>query len=208
MSHISHYISHNSILRIAAWIVSVVFHPLNMVLLGCVFIILLVPGITVAQLYTFCKTLLLMLFVLPLAFVPLYWLYAKLMRQEFSEKHKRLALLFSTSVIYLFTSYNLIVHSSLTLVNTYILACSVLMIMSFCISIFWKISLHAIGVSGFLALVIQLSLHAHFFAFILLPIVLVIAGLVLSSRLYLQAHTPAQVAAGFALGLCVTFCML
>ncbi|MCL2327049.1 MAG: phosphatase PAP2 family protein [Bacteroidetes bacterium] len=195
-------------LKIAAWIISILFHPLNMVLAGCILTVALTPYISTAQLYAFSKTLVLMLFVVPLAFVPLYWIYTYLTRKEFSEKHQRLALLFSTSVVYLFTSYNLIVHNSLTLVNMYILACSLLMALSFCITIFWKISLHAIGVGGFLALVVQLSLHQHFFAYLLIPAALTIAGLVLSSRLYLQAHTPAQVATGFALGMGVVFFLL
>lgn len=195
-------------LKIAAWIISILFHPLNMVFVGSIMTITLVPGISMAQLYAFGKTLLLMLFVVPLAFVPLYWIYAKITQQEFSTKHQRLALLFSTSIVYLFTSYNLIVHNSFTLVNSYIVASSLLMILSFCITIFWKISLHAIGIGGFLALVIQLSLHAYFFAFLLIPIALIVAGLVISARLYLQAHTPAQVAGGFILGIGVVLLLL
>ena len=192
-------------LDIAAWVISILFHPLNMALAGCIVIAALTPYISAGQLYAFSTTLLFMLFVLPLLFALLYWIYAKIVRQEFSEKQQRLALLFSTSVVYFFTSYNLIAHNSYSLICAYILACGLLTALGFCITIFWKISLHAIGVGGFLALILQLSLHAHFFAYLLIPLAVTIAGLVLSARLYLQAHTPLQVVVGFAIGLGVVF---
>lgn len=192
-------------LTITAWVISVLFHPLNMVLAGCIVMVALTPDISTGELRTFSIALLFTFFVLPLLFAPLYWIYTKIVRQEFSEKQQRLVLLFSTSMIYFFTAYNLIADNSHSFTGAYILACGLLTALGFCITIFWKISLHAIGVGGFLALMLQLSLHAHFFAYLLIPVAVAIAGLVLSARLYLQAHTPLQVAAGFAAGLGIVF---
>jgi hypothetical protein len=176
-----------------------------MVLAGCVLIVALTPGISARQITLFSLSLMLSLFVIPLLFVPIVWLYAKITQLEFSEKQKRLALLFPTSLVYFFTAYHVSAHNPLLLINAYIMACSVLMALAFCVSIFWRISLHAIGVGGFLALVIQLSVYEYFFAFTLIPAALVVAGLVLSARLYVQAHTVLQVLVGCALGMAVVF---
>ena len=70
------------------------------------------------------------------------------------------------------------------------------------VSFFWKISAHGIGLGGALGvllLVNKLTPEAGLLA----PIVLVIlvSGAVLSARLALHAHTPAQAYTGFATGL-------
>jgi len=62
---------------------------------------------------------------------------------------------------------------------------------------YWKISIHAVGASGGVS-VLLLAGGAHLWPFLLaLP-------LVAWARLHLKAHTPAQVAAGFLLGGCST----
>ncbi|MFT4033493.1 MAG: hypothetical protein QM669_13825 [Siphonobacter sp.] len=72
------------------------------------------------------------------------------------------------------------------------------------ISLYWQISAHATGVGGLLggltALAVRLQIND-----LLEPILqcILLAGLLLSARLYLNAHTPAQVVAGLLLGLVV-----
>ena len=69
------------------------------------------------------------------------------------------------------------------------------------ISNFWKISAHAVGVSGtigILAVVNNKTPDAALFYPIV--ILLLLAGALLSARLYLNAHTPAQIWVGSLLG--------
>jgi membrane-associated phospholipid phosphatase len=86
-------------------------------------------------------------------------------------------------------------------------ACGAL-IMAVGINFFWKISAHCIGIGGLIggvmgvAFVLQTNICFGFATLIL------IAGLVGTSRLYLGRHTPAQVYAGFALGLGCVFLTL
>ncbi len=73
------------------------------------------------------------------------------------------------------------------------------------ISLSWKISAHGVGIGGTLgALLGVLSKfgETELFGFVLLFVLL--AGLLASARLHLNAHTPLQVAAGLALGLTVS----
>lgn len=70
------------------------------------------------------------------------------------------------------------------------------------ISLYWKISAHAVGISGTLGaligIVIKFGSYELFYPII---IVILTGGLLIAARLHLNAHTPAQVIAGSFLGL-------
>lgn len=73
------------------------------------------------------------------------------------------------------------------------------------VSLYWKISAHATGMGG--AIGILAGLIIRFEEHLLLTpllIVVLISGILLSARLYLNAHTPAQIIAGLACGLIVS----
>lgn len=70
----------------------------------------------------------------------------------------------------------------------------------------WKISAHGVGMGGAIGLIIWLLLARQLPPPLLLPLLtllLLLAAAVAWARLRLQAHTPAQVAAGLALGTAV-----
>lgn len=73
------------------------------------------------------------------------------------------------------------------------------------ISLRWKISAHAVGMGGTVALLALLYLGQGSSTAILWWLMgsMLLAGAVLSARLALDAHTPAQVWGGFALGACL-----
>lgn len=73
------------------------------------------------------------------------------------------------------------------------------------ITIFWKISAHTVGMGGVLGALLGLLLRfgdAGLFGPFLVSIVL--AGLLLSARLHLNAHTPEQISGGLLLGIIVS----
>jgi len=73
------------------------------------------------------------------------------------------------------------------------------------ISLYWKISAHAVGISGALGALIGSAIKFNSYQ-LFFPIiaVILIAGLLFSARLHLNAHTPAQIIAGAVLGLIVS----
>ncbi|MFC5411731.1 hypothetical protein ACFPMF_20585 [Larkinella bovis] len=73
------------------------------------------------------------------------------------------------------------------------------------ISLFWKISAHSVGVSGMVGALLGIAIKASEMS-LLYPLLalIVLAGLLASARLYLNAHTPTQIAAGMGLGLLVS----
>jgi membrane-associated phospholipid phosphatase len=92
------------------------------------------------------------------------------------------------------------------LILTIFIAASLLVAALTIITIFFKISVHAAGAGcmiGFL-LSIMLIFPEHNLMWALVVIVLV-GGLIMSARLYLNAHTPVEVYSGFALGLFISF---
>lgn len=64
----------------------------------------------------------------------------------------------------------------------------------------WKVSAHSAGIFGVLGSLIALFKIHDFFNISLVSLVILSCGLVLSSRLFLHAHKPAQVYAGAAIG--------
>ena len=81
----------------------------------------------------------------------------------------------------------------------------VALLFSLCINFFWKISAHALGIGGLLGGIMgvaRIHLINPYWGFI---IILLAAGLVGTSRIFLKRHTPMQVYAGFCLGFICTF---
>jgi membrane-associated phospholipid phosphatase len=73
------------------------------------------------------------------------------------------------------------------------------------ITLFWKVSAHATGIGGAITMLAGLMIRSgESSIFYPLLITIVIAGWLLSARLYLNAHTPAQVLVGFICGILVS----
>ena len=73
------------------------------------------------------------------------------------------------------------------------------------VSLSWQISAHAVGMGGVLGGIAGLMLRQDF-AELFWPLLLLVllAGFVLSARLQLNAHSPAQIGAGLGLGLVIS----
>ena len=70
------------------------------------------------------------------------------------------------------------------------------------ITVFWKISAHAIGMSAFTTFMFVISVQTQtksLFVFFLIG--LLMSGLVITARLYLKAHSEKQVYYGYGLGI-------
>jgi membrane-associated phospholipid phosphatase len=81
-----------------------------------------------------------------------------------------------------------------------------LVVASFVVTLFYKASVHGIAVCGVLGILLPLTKAAENGSlFIPFLTALVIAGLVLSARLQLNAHTPRQVLVGSVTGFAIGF---
>jgi len=81
-----------------------------------------------------------------------------------------------------------------------VLGALISVLVAYLINMKWKVSAHGIGMGGALGMLLALAEQFTRPPLLPLAILIVLAGLVGSSRLYLQAHTPAQVYTGYAVG--------
>ncbi|UJP65147.1 phosphatase PAP2 family protein [Mongoliitalea daihaiensis] len=126
---------------------------------------------------------------------------------QLPEKEDRFLPFVSVSVLYMMATYffHLKLQASPPLVFLLSIITIALVLLT-TVTYFWKISAHMVAMAGFLGVVSAFAFKAPQLQLVnyLIGIVL-LNGLVASSRLYLNAHTPHQVIAGFLLGFALNF---
>lgn len=194
-------------MRLFSNIISGMFHPLLMVTYGVV----LALTFTYLAIYPPAMKLLLAggaflsTAVIPGAFIFMMVKNGAVVDMELSDRHERVVpyLIFITSImVCAFYMYKMMLP--FWFISLLLGAC-VALILALLINFFWKISAHAIGTGGLLGGIMgvtRIHLINPYWAFI---IVILIAGLVGTSRIFLKRHTPMQVYAGFCLGFICTF---
>jgi hypothetical protein len=143
---------------------------------------------------------------------------------ELPEKEDRIAPYIITGIFYLWMFRNFLDNPDIpSSFSRAILGSSIGLFLAFFINIFDKISAHTVGIGGILGF-LMLFLFQHGNASLLFQgfnaniylipmslvflIALLLAGLTGTSRLYLKAHTPAQVYAGYFIGILTQFIAL
>lgn len=111
-----------------------------------------------------------------------------------------------TSLVYFGLGYYLLLKGSLPVVlYSMYLGAVISVVLALIITLKWKISMHAIGIGGVLGSMYGLF-KVHEYVHLPLLIALILAcGWVMTARIALGAHTPAQVYAGMALGFVTTW---
>jgi membrane-associated phospholipid phosphatase len=123
------------------------------------------------------------------------------------ENKERFIPFLSTGILYVGVTY--VMYSTIRLNPVCILimtGISITVLMVAVITLFWKISAHAAGISGVVGYLLYFSiLSADNNLFIPVAVLILLSGILLSARLYLRSHTSAQVYAGYLLGLFISF---
>lgn len=123
---------------------------------------------------------------------------------QMESRRERLLPFAITGFCYLAAS--VIIQNTLDNVNQLILiilaGAQLAILLALIISVFWKVSIHMIGIGGIVGTEILMMHLFHFSWDMVLYATLLIAGLVGFARLKLEAHQPAEVLTGFILGVC------
>jgi hypothetical protein len=187
-----------------AKIISVIFHPLFMPLYGLL-IIFMAPTLFWYIPFKVKKILFLVVLTnnifIPVSLLP-FFRYRNLISSWVIESRKeRIVPLLSVSFFYSITSVIMFRLQIPFFLKTFVLSTAFISIIVTIINFWWKISLHSVGAGAIAGIIIMLSVKMmEPLTWFLISAVL-ISGLVLSSRLKLNSHNPAQVYLGFLTGL-------
>jgi membrane-associated phospholipid phosphatase len=137
---------------------------------------------------------------LPLSLLPFFKYRNIISSWSVENRKERIIPLLLTTLLYAATSYIVFRFPIPVFLKSFIFASFFLSVIVTIINFWWKISLHSVGVGALSALVLILSLKMHSPLLWYLISIIIIGGLVLSSRLKLNSHNPLQVWIGFLTG--------
>jgi hypothetical protein len=187
----------------AAKILAVIFHPLLMPVYGLI-IIFSAPTLLEYLSFNIKKLLLLLILInnilLPLSFFP-FLIHRKIVTSwNLRERKERNIPLIITTFLYCATSFIIFRLPVPVFLKSFIFGFAFLSLMATVINFWWKISLYSMSAGAMISLVFMLSLK------MLTPLewylisAVIVAGLILSSRLRLNLHSPRQVWVGLLAG--------
>jgi hypothetical protein len=198
------------LVRYSAITVSGVFSPLIVPVIGFLLLMNQIPGV---EFYSVkLKIIFLAAIVLSSCLIPfLYFLLSNLNRKILHEKGGRN----SNVLFYLFTCLSYFLGAQflgrLPVSGVFramlIGGCFILLVISL-ISFKWKIAEHTIALGGLWGTLIALNFRYGMDVIWLLILVSLIAGIVGTSRVYLERNSPTEVYAGFAVGVAGMLCFL
>ncbi|WP_417609616.1 hypothetical protein [Owenweeksia hongkongensis] len=90
----------------------------------------------------------------------------------------------------------------------FLLASTIIIVLHLMLLRFMKPSAHLGGIAGFTALLFALSLKFQINLLPLIALCIILCGFLASARLYLKAHTPAEIITGFLTGVIVVFTVI
>ena len=190
--------------KLLAKIISIIFNPLLMPTYG---LLILLNSETYFSMLPFHakKVIFIIVFIttclLPLAFLPLF-MYQNLLKDFEMPTIKERIIPFSTMTILYFMGYLILNQMDVpsTIANV-LLAGAITILIMLLITLRWKISAHMAGIGALTGAIIIFSYYLKTNLIIFLLGSIFIAGLLGTSRLILNHHTPTQIYSGFGLGL-------
>ncbi|MFO7851331.1 MAG: phosphatase PAP2 family protein [Bacteroidota bacterium] len=194
-------------LKVGSQIISVIFFPGFLPIYGLL-IIFNAPTLFAYELavrYGSLKGVILLLAfvnmtVVPVAIMPLLRYRNIISSYSMNVRSDRIVPMAVGSLMYLVTTIIFYSFQIPDIIQSFVLATTILSILILLITLKWKISIHSAGLGSLLAMVMALSVRMQADLAALWIAIILISGLVMAARLYLKAHKPSQIYAGFALG--------
>ena len=196
-------------MKLFSKLLSIVFHPLLMPTIGLFLIFNIGSHITyipiqvkrVVYVAVFVSSCL-----LPISLIPMLLALKQIKTIYMKSRSERVWPMFITGLFFFAGYYFLsLIHAVPAFILKYISATIITIYASLLITFYWKVSIHMVGIGGLagglLAFAFMLGIDIH----LLMSLIIAVAGLVGVARLYLKAHNPAQVYAGFMLGFVLVF---
>jgi len=187
----------------AAKIISVILHPVLMPVYGLI-IIFSAPTLFGYLPFSIKRLLFIIVMInnvlLPISFLPYLRYRNYITSWSIDNRSERMLPMFIATILYAATSYLVIRYPVPFFIKTFILGVFLISLALTAINLWWKISIHSAAAGAIAALVLVLSFKMSSALLWPLLIVIIAAGLTLSSRLKLNAHSSGEVWSGFLLG--------
>jgi hypothetical protein len=195
-------------LRISAQIISFIFHPLLMPTLLFGVVSYFSPAIFQAT--PWISFILLMVFVLtavlPVLNVLMFRMTGTIQNIYFPTRRERVTPFIFITVLYAGVTALMYLKVPIPVVVKFMMISTALTALVSIGTFFIKISVHAVGISGLTGILLALGAFSTATELILPALILlVLSGVVMSSRLFLQAHTLDEVTWGGVLGFAAGF---
>ncbi|MHC1703582.1 MAG: hypothetical protein AB9846_06710 [Tenuifilaceae bacterium] len=187
-------------------LITIIFHPLLMPTLGV--LIIFYAGSYISFLPNDIKKIILLVIGantlgLPLLMMPLFVQFGVVKSLAMESHKERLMPLSFTLIPYFLSVYFLIRLPIPNIISAFMLGASLSVAFCLITTIWWKVSIHMVGIGGIVGFLIAFSIRLYVDVFIYLFTALIVAGLLASARLYLKAHKPLQIYVGFTAGLII-----
>jgi len=196
-------------MRAAAHFVSYIFHPLLFVTYLVLMLCLLMPHfllIPAAAIWKFAGFVAIITFVFPAANLGLLKAFGSIPTLELHERKDRILPFLMITVFYGVVSAMFFYKVSVNVnFNKIMMIATLLTLVATVVTFFFKVSVHSLAMGGALGILLPLNKAAEGKLMMATALMFVLAGLVMSARLYLQAHTQREVMYGAALGFVVGF---
>ncbi len=196
-------------MRVVAIIISILFHPLLLasylvLLLGVYFpsLLMIAPqNFKIILGFIFCFT-----FIIPALNILMFKQFGTISTFTMVTRRERVIPFIAISLIYMVMTF--LFYFKLPFaqsINHLILIITLLVVASTVLTFFQKVSVHSLAIWGCVGILLPLN-KAMEQSYLLWPTIIafILAGVVMSARLLLNAHTPRQVlvgsVAGFAIG--------
>ncbi len=191
------------ILRLLSMVISIVMHPVFLPVYGLLlifnaptFMVHLPAGI---KRVIFLLTAVNMTIV-PVALLPLLKMRNVITSYSMELRKERIIPLALGTMMYVVTTVIFYSYQIPVIIKSFMLSASLTSFLILIITFNWKISVHAAGAGGLLATVMVLSIRMYADLIIFWLPLIVLTGILMSARLYLRSHNPAQVYTGFLIG--------
>ena len=220
----------NKFMRRTAQIVSVIFHPLIILTYMLMLLLMVNPylfgvnSVSDKESIKFILTVFFSTFLIPSFAIFLMWRLKLISSLEMRDKQDRIIPFIATGVFYLWVLRSVFADPNIpTAFLIAVLGTTLGLFACFIINLFFKVSLHAVGVGGLIWMILIIMWLYSYGSFtinlpvfgtseisinLLLMLSIFVGGLVGTSRLLLNAHTPKELYIGFAIGILTQFISL
>ena len=214
-------------LRTIAQLFSIIFHPLLMLTYMLVILLLVNPYLfgvhDIKDMSPLILIVFMSTFIIPSFAVVMMKFLGFVDSLEMQTRQERIAPYIATGIFYLWMFINLYYNPNIPIAyKSFVLGATIALFLAFFINIFSKISLHAVGMGGLIAMIVITTLLFSYGTFnlslggstyilsmnLVLMMGLLLSGVVCTARLVLDAHNLQDLYGGFIVGFGAQFLAL